>query len=96
MGITLMFLILASVTPIIFFYLNKKTLAAVQTVLLSGMWLYFFQVMFGTVPAVFSITWVMFYLSLFVSAISWVMFIIDMVNHSEEYKKLAKKEVRGY
>ncbi|TFJ91779.1 hypothetical protein [Lentibacillus salicampi] len=91
MGITLMFMVLGTVTPFIFLYLKKKSLAIVQTILLIGMWLYFFQVMFTAVPAVFSITWMMFYASLIMSAVGWVMLIIDMVNISEKHKELTSK-----
>ncbi|HLR63227.1 MAG TPA: hypothetical protein VK097_12415 [Lentibacillus sp.] len=94
MGITLMFMVLGTVTPFIFLYLKKKSLAIVQTVLLIGMWLYFIQVMFIAVPAVFSITWMMFYASLIMSAVGWILFIIDMVNTSEKYRGLTNKEIR--
>ncbi|ALX48850.1 hypothetical protein [Lentibacillus amyloliquefaciens] len=95
MGITLMFMVLGTATPFIFLYLKNKPLAIVQSILLAGMWLYFIQVMFlGVVPAVFSITWIMFYTSLIMSAVGWVMFIINMVNMSEKYRGLTNKEIR--
>ncbi|SFE02299.1 hypothetical protein SAMN05216238_107101 [Lentibacillus persicus] len=94
MAITLMFMVLGTVTPFIFLYLKKKSLAAVQTILLIGMWLYFIQVMFmSVVPGAFSITWLMFYASLFLSAVGWVMFIINMVNTSETYRGLTGKRI---
>ncbi|QKY68390.1 hypothetical protein [Lentibacillus sp. CBA3610] len=95
MGVTLMFMVLGTATPFIFLYLNKKTLAIVQSILLAGMWVYFIQVMFlAVVPAVFSITWIMFYTSMMLSAVGWVMFIIDMINTSEKYGGLTIKEIR--
>lgn len=92
MGITLMLMILGTVTPFIFLYLKKKPLAILQSVLLVGMWFYFIQVMFMTVPGAFSLTWLMFYASLLVSAAGWVLFIIAMVNSSETYQK----EIQSY
>ncbi|MBY7144626.1 hypothetical protein KFZ56_16520 [Virgibacillus sp. NKC19-3] len=79
MGVTLMFMMLATLTPFLFLRLNKKLYAAIQSVLLIGMWFYFFVAMFQTAPAPFSISWIMFYLSLIVAEVAWIMFIIDEV-----------------
>ncbi|SFB22104.1 hypothetical protein SAMN04488072_11062 [Lentibacillus halodurans] len=87
MGVTLMFMLLATVTPFIFVQLKKKTLALIQSILLAGMWIYFIQVMFIAVPAAFSITWIMLYASLIVAEVAWVMFIIKIVNTSEKFKE---------
>ncbi|WP_028785010.1 hypothetical protein [Thalassobacillus devorans] len=82
MGIIVMFMLLASVTPFLFLQMKKTIFALVQTVLLVGMWLYFFEVVFQSAPAAFSIPWIMFYASLFVSEAGWVMFIIRIVKTS--------------
>lgn len=79
MGIAVMFLLLATLTPFLFIHLKKKVLAVVQSVLLVGMWLYFLEIMFQTAPAAFSLTWSAFYLSLIIAEVAWVMFIIHMV-----------------
>ncbi|MFG6117504.1 hypothetical protein ACGTN9_20320 [Halobacillus sp. MO56] len=82
MGIILMFMLLASVTPFLFLQLKKTIFALVQTILLVGMWLYFIEVVFQTAPAAFSIPWMMFYASLFVAEVGWVMFIIRLIKTS--------------
>lgn len=82
MGIILMFMLLASITPFLFLQLKKTVLALVQTILLVGMWLYFFEAVFQTAPAAFSISWLMFYASLFAAEVAWVMFIIRLVKTS--------------
>ncbi|ASN06125.1 hypothetical protein [Virgibacillus necropolis] len=79
MGIIVMFMLLATLTPFLFIQSNKKTLAVLQTVMLVGMWLYYIEAQFQTAPAAFSITWSMFYLSLILAEVGWVMFIIRMV-----------------
>lgn len=79
MGIIVMFMLLATLTPFLFIQSNKKKLAVVQTVMLVGMWLYYFEAQFQVAPAAFSITWSMFYLSLILAEVAWVMFIIRMV-----------------
>ncbi|MFC4559409.1 hypothetical protein ACFO3D_14520 [Virgibacillus kekensis] len=79
MGITVMFIILSTVTPFIFLFLKKRFLAVLQSVLLIGMWLYFVQIMFIEVTALFSMTWIMFYASLLLSVVGWVLLIIDLV-----------------
>ncbi|WP_430786545.1 hypothetical protein VBD025_14095 [Virgibacillus flavescens] len=77
MGIALMFMLLATITPYLFILLKKKVFAIVQSVSLVGMWIYFLEVMFQSAPAAFSITWSMFYLSLVLAEVAWVMFIIQ-------------------
>ncbi|UOR10930.1 hypothetical protein [Halobacillus amylolyticus] len=86
MGIVLMFLLIATVAPFVFIHLKKTKLAIVQTILLVGMWLYFFEAMFIVAPAAFSIPWVMFYLSLVVSEIAWIMFVIHVANSHAKYQ----------
>ncbi|MFC2946850.1 hypothetical protein [Virgibacillus sediminis] len=76
MGITVMFMILGTVTPFIFLHVRRILLAVIQSILLVGMWFYFIRVMFIQAPAFFSITWIMFYASLLLSAVGWVLFII--------------------
>ncbi|WP_010529757.1 hypothetical protein [Lentibacillus jeotgali] len=94
MGITLMFMLLSTVTPFIFFRLEKKIFAGVQSVLILGMWVYFIQVMFVAVPAIFSITWLMFYGSLILAEVAWIMLIIDAVKIADKYRKsYLKKEI---
>ncbi|WP_100011213.1 hypothetical protein [Lentibacillus sediminis] len=86
MGVTLMFMLLATLTPFLFIRLGKRLYAIIQSVLLVGMWLYFFAVMFQTPPAPFSFSWTMFYASLIVAEVAWVMFIISEVKQAQ-YKR---------
>ena len=83
-----MFMLLASVTPFIFVQMKKLSLAIAQTVLLVGMWLYYFAAVFQTAPAAFSITWTTFYLSLLLAEVAWVMFIIAAVKSSEAFQNM--------
>lgn len=87
MSIVLMFMLIATVTPFVFIHLKKTTFAIVQTILLVGMWLYFFNTVFVTAPAPFSFSWIMFYLSLIVSEVAWVMLIIHMVNSPAKHRR---------
>lgn len=79
MGIIVMFMLLATLTPFLFLHSKRKILAVVQTVMLVGMWLYYIQAQFFTAPEAFSVTWAMFYISLVLAEVAWVMFIIAMV-----------------
>lgn len=88
MGISMMFILLATLAPFLFVYLKRKTLAVVQSLLLIGTWIYFIAAMFQTAPAVFSITWSMFYLSLLLAEVAWVMFIIHEVELLEEKRNI--------
>ncbi|HLR02029.1 MAG TPA: hypothetical protein VK111_04725 [Virgibacillus sp.] len=76
MSVSVMFILLASVAPFLFIYLRRKMLAALQFVLLAGMWVHFIMVAFQTPPGIFSATWTMFYLSLLLAEVAWVMFFI--------------------
>ncbi|WLD93274.1 hypothetical protein [Alkalihalobacillus sp. AL-G] len=87
MSIILMFMLTATVTPFVFMHLKKTVLAILQTVLLVGMWLYFFQAAFGVAPAVLSVLWIMFYAGLTVSFVAWVMMIIHMVETPAEHNR---------
>ncbi|WP_101842086.1 hypothetical protein [Halobacillus sp. Marseille-P3879] len=80
MDIVMIFLMLSTLTPFLFIKLKKMPLAVVQSVLLVGMWIYYFQAVFSTAPAAFSPLWIIFYGGLFVSQIAWIMFIIYVVN----------------
>lgn len=73
MGIIVMLMALATLTPFLLVQLNKKILAGIQAVMLVGMWFYFFGTMFHTVEA-FSILGVMFYASMILAAVAWIMF----------------------
>lgn len=86
MGISVMFMLLATLTPFLFIHMKRKVLAVVQAVLLVGMWIYFLELMFQTAPATFSIVWVMFYMSLIIAEVAWVMFIIHMVKSPAPFK----------
>ncbi|AIF42476.1 hypothetical protein [Virgibacillus sp. SK37] len=79
MGVTAMFLLLATITPFLLIQLKRPVFAVVQSVLLVGMWLYSFQIMFFTAPGAFSISWMMFYGSLIGAHVAWIMFIIALV-----------------
>lgn len=87
MGIIFMFLLLATLTPLLFIDLKKKTFAIIHGVLLAGMWIYFVQTIWYTTPAAFSITWNMFYLSLIVAEIGWVMFSMKLIKSSISFKE---------
>ncbi|ASK63839.1 hypothetical protein CFK37_17575 [Virgibacillus phasianinus] len=79
MGIIVMFMLLATLTPFLFLHSKKKVMAIVQSVLLVGMWLYYIQAQFFIAPGTFSVTWIMFYASLVLAEVAWVMFIIATV-----------------
>lgn len=87
MSIILMFMLTATATPFVFMHLKKLPLALIQTVLLVGMWLYFFQAAFGAAPASFTILWGMFYAGLTLSFVGWVMMIIHMVDSPAEHNR---------
>ncbi|SEQ16193.1 hypothetical protein [Piscibacillus halophilus] len=85
MGVVMMFMILASVAPYLFYQLNKKWLASLQAILVVGMWFYAINIsLVGVTPGVFSITWSSFYLSLILAEVAWVMFIIHVVKTTEK------------
>ncbi|TFB21820.1 hypothetical protein E3U55_08335 [Filobacillus milosensis] len=85
MGVVMMFMILSSVTPYLFYRLNKKTLAGIQFVSLFGMWMYYINISFlGTDPGMFSLSWSAFYLSLILAWVAWIMFIIHLVKSNEK------------
>ncbi|WP_079528871.1 MULTISPECIES: hypothetical protein [Halobacillus] len=90
MGIVLMFLLIATVAPFVFIHLKRTKLAITQTILLVGMWVYFFETMFISAPSAFSITWSMFYLSLIVAEVAWVMFIIHVANTHEKPREAVR------
>ncbi|SFJ87674.1 hypothetical protein SAMN04487936_10537 [Halobacillus dabanensis] len=92
MGMIVMFLLLATVAPFLFLITKKTSLAVVQSILLIGMWLYFFQVTIYTNPGAFSITWSMFYLGLIGAHVAWVMFIMATVKASPAYQESLNKE----
>ncbi|MGR9050490.1 hypothetical protein ACQ4XT_17805 [Halobacillus faecis] len=92
MGAIVMFLILATVAPFLFLQAKKMAFAVAQSILLIGMWLYFFQVTMYSDPGVLSITWSMFYLGLIGAHVAWVMFIVATVKSSPGYKESLTKE----
>lgn len=92
MGVFVTFMLLATVTPYLFLRLRKPAFAIVQSALLVGMWIYFFQVLLFTEPAAFSATWSMFYLSLVGAHVAWVMFIIVSIKDTPSYQESLKKE----
>lgn len=95
MGATVMFLLLATIAPFLFLQTKKMAFAVAQSILLIGMWLYFFQVTMYTDPGPFSITGAMFYLGLIGAHIAWVMFMVATVKSSSELKeKLTKEQLR--
>ncbi|MFC7063716.1 hypothetical protein [Halobacillus seohaensis] len=87
MGIIMIFLMLSTVTPFLFMKLRKMPLAIVQSALLVGMWIYYFEAVFNVAPATFSPLWVIFYGGLIVSQAAWIMFIIYVVNTQDKYQK---------
>ncbi|MCP3033470.1 hypothetical protein LF817_19280 [Halobacillus sp. A1] len=84
MDIVMVFLLLSTVTPFLFIKLKKLPLAILQSVLLVGMWMYYFQAVFNVAPPTLSPLWLIFYAGLFVSQIGWIMFIIYVVKTQEE------------
>ncbi|QSS98761.1 MULTISPECIES: hypothetical protein [Pontibacillus] len=95
MGATVMFLLLATIAPFLFLQTKKMAFAVAQSVLLIGMWLYFFQVTMYTDPGLFSITGAMFYLGLIGAHVAWVMFMVATVKSSPGYKEsLTKDQLR--
>ncbi|MGP4062410.1 hypothetical protein [Halobacillus litoralis] len=87
MGVTFMFLLLATVTPFLLLQLKKPAFAVVQSIFLVGMWLYCFQILLFTAPAAFSATWTMFYAGLIGAQVAWIMFIIATVKASPSFQE---------
>ncbi|WP_082232339.1 hypothetical protein [Halobacillus massiliensis] len=88
MGITFMFMLLATITPFLLIQMNKLTLAIVQSVLLVGMWLYFLEATFNIAPGAFSYLWVFFYLSLFAAEVAYIMYVIYLVKTPAPFSKI--------
>ncbi|ELK46032.1 hypothetical protein QRD89_06925 [Halobacillus sp. ACCC02827] len=95
MGVASMFLLLATVTPILFLMMKKPAFAIVHSVLLMGMWVYYFQVLLYTTPTAFSPTWTMFYLALIGTHIGWVMFFIATVKEGPIYKQALQEKIEA-
>ncbi|WP_181350836.1 hypothetical protein [Thalassobacillus sp. CUG 92003] len=87
MGMVLLFLILGTASPFLFLEMKKTYWAVGHTILLIGMWMYFFETMFVSAPTAFSILWIMFYASLVVSHVAWVMFTLYTVKEHQAYQK---------
>ncbi|WP_240377514.1 hypothetical protein [Bacillus piscicola] len=87
MGVTLVFMLLATLTPFLFIQMKKRAFAVVHTVLLIGMWMYFIETMFNAAPPLFSLLTVTFYLSLLAAEIGWVMFVIRLVRPAAGFQK---------
>ncbi|GAA0614171.1 hypothetical protein GCM10009001_34310 [Virgibacillus siamensis] len=92
MGIILMFVVLATLTPFLFIHLNKKIPAALQAILVIGMWFYYLEAAFFVAPGAFSLTWSMFYASLILAEVAWIMFIIRMVKFSMTKAKTYREQ----
>ncbi|WP_173918334.1 hypothetical protein [Halobacillus sp. Marseille-Q1614] len=90
MGITFMFMLLATITPFLFIQMNKLSLAIVQTIMLVGMWLYFLEATFNIAPGAFSYLWVFYYASLIVAEVAYIMFVIYMVKTPAPFSKAVK------
>ncbi|MFG6146987.1 hypothetical protein [Halobacillus sp. B23F22_1] len=84
MDVVMIFLMLSTITPFLFIKLKKMPLAIAQSVLLVGMWMYYFQAVFSTAPAAFSPLWIIFYAGLLLSQIAWIMFIIYVISTQED------------
>ncbi|MEN1967173.1 hypothetical protein WMZ97_03745 [Lentibacillus sp. N15] len=87
MGIIVMFMVLATLTPFLFIHLKKKMLAVVQTVMIVGMWVYYYEALFHTAPHAFSIMWIMFYLSMIIAEVAWVLFLIRIIRTYDKANK---------
>ncbi|WP_077325634.1 hypothetical protein [Virgibacillus siamensis] len=92
MGIIVMFVALATLTPFLFIHLNKKIPAVLQAILVFGMWFYYLEAAFFVAPGAFSITWFMFYGSLILAEVAWIMFIIQMVKFSMTKAKTYREQ----
>ena len=88
MGIIVMFMVLATLTPFLFIHLNRKIFAVVQSVMLVGMWVYYFEALFHTPPHLFSIMWIMFYASMIIAEIAWIQFIIRLIKGYDTTKPI--------
>jgi predicted membrane channel-forming protein YqfA (hemolysin III family) len=93
MSVAVIFLIVASIAPFVFFHLKKTVLGVLQIVLLIGMWLYFFEVVRGGSPSVFSVLWLTFYGSLVISEIALVMLAIHVGNSRKTPRKTRSKSI---
>lgn len=92
MGIIVMFMVLATLTPFLFIRLNKKIPAALQAILVIGMWFYYLEAAFNVAPGSFSMLWIMFYGSLLLAEVAWVMFLIQVVKFSMTKAKTYREQ----
>ena len=94
MDMAIIFMIVATIAPFLYIHMRKYILAAVQGILLIGMWIYFAQSLNpNTVPANFSIQWFAFYLCLVISEIAYVMFAVYLAKKIQlELREKAQKD----
>lgn len=85
MDMAIIFMVVASLAPIIFFWIKKYWLGGLQILLLIGMWAYFIVGLNpDNIPVPFSVLWFSFYGGLIVSAIAYVMLAIRLVEEIQQ------------
>ncbi|MCA1009849.1 hypothetical protein [Halobacillus halophilus] len=87
MDIVMIFLLLSTLTPFLFLKVRRLSLAVIQSLMLVGMWIYYFQAAFSVAPATFSLLWIIFYGGLLLSQVGWIMFIVYIVSSHGKYQK---------
>jgi len=87
MDIVMIFLLLSTLTPFLFLKVRRLSLAVIQSLMLVGMWVYYFQAAFSVAPATFSPLWIIFYAGLLLSQVGWIMFIVYVVSSHGKYQK---------
>ncbi|RWZ60611.1 hypothetical protein EQV77_04765 [Halobacillus fulvus] len=92
MDVAFVFLLFATITPVMLLQLKKPVFAVVQTILLIGMWLYCFQMVLYTPPAAFSISWTMFYASLIGAHVAWLLFVMAIIKESPGFQESLKEQ----
>lgn len=92
MGIIVMFMLLATITPFLFIHLNKKTPAVLQAILVIGMWFYYIEAAFNVAPGLLSFLWIAFYGSLLLAEVAWVMFIVQSIKFSMAKAKTYREQ----
>ncbi|MFB4167214.1 hypothetical protein [Virgibacillus sp. JSM 102003] len=92
MGIIVMFMLLATITPFLFIRLNKIIPAILQGILVIGMWFYYIEAAFNVAPGAFSFLWIVFYGSLLLAEVAWVMFIIKSINFAMVQAKTYREQ----
>lgn len=87
MDFVIIFMLMATAAPFLFFYFRKKWLGGLQIIFLVGMWGYFFTTFTAHVAGTFSLFWMAFWASMIVSEIAYIMLVIHIINELKHMKE---------